>query len=180
MELCLENPQHIASLAFHTDWRVRYAAAVAIGETRDAKFVDLIKRMLQRENERKLYDQPQARFTGSSDDTSMAEQIAPLEVEFPPGINKEEMEDWRCRGRVKQALLFALYDIGRADDELRELLYRYMDDEDEDYPVRAAAARALARVGSPESIPYLRLAEAYDEWCTATEAKKAIRMLSDG
>ena len=179
MELAFAQPAELAQLARHADWRVRYAAAVAIGQTRDQRWLPLLKELLQLENARPLYSQPPAHFTNSTDDTRMAEQIGPIGVSFEQVVDDATKEAWRCRGRVKQAILFALAELGAADDEMRALLHVYLEAPNEDYAVKAAAGRALAAVGNQSSIPALQIAQKFDEWCTQTEATKALRRLTN-
>ncbi len=179
MESCLSGGADLKALAEHPDWRVRYAAAEGIGETQDPAWAPVLKRMFLCEEGRPLYSQPPARFVNTTDDTRMAEEIGPIEVHFDGAPDAETLEAWRCRGRVKQAILYAVYSIGAADAEFRELIEECVARESEDYPVRAAAARALGGIGRPESRASLEAAASFDEWCTQTEARKALRRLAD-
>ena len=70
--------------------------------------------MLRVENSRPLYSQPPVQFFNSTDDTRMAEQVGPIEAVFDQEYDESSKEAWRCRGRVKQAVLIALYEIGGA------------------------------------------------------------------
>lgn len=178
MERCFEQtagdaPDAVAA-AGHDDWRVRYAAAVALGETRDARHLRLLAEMLRCEHARDLYSQPPAEYTHGTGDTRMAEEIAPVVVRFDHAYSEDAMQAWRCRGRVKQAVLFAVHAIGTADDELLAQIHACITRTGEDYPVKAAAARALGVAGTAASLPVLHVALAVDEWCTQTEARKAI------
>lgn len=174
MELAFTQPVELERLALHENWRVRYAAAVAIGQTPDRRWLPLLKEMLRIENARPLYTQPPAHFSNSTDDTRMAEQIGPITATFDHAVDEATLDAWRCRGRVKQAVLFALYEVGEADDELRAILHAYLEDPQEEYPIKAAAGRALGRVGNRSSIPALQVAQKFDEWCTQMEATKAM------
>lgn len=178
MELVLTQPETIEQLALDADWRVRYAAAVAIGRAGDPRRLPLLSRMLEIEDARPLYRQPPARFINSSDDTRMAEQIGPIEVIFDQPYDEFHLEAWRCRGRVRQAILFAVAELGATDAGLRVRLEDLLRDPAEDYPVKAAAARALAAVGDAASLPALEAARQIDEWCTQVEAAKAIRSIT--
>lgn len=180
MEAALTRPETIEQYALHDDWRVRYAAAVAIGRSQDRRWLSLLKRMLALEDSRPLYTQPAAQFVNSTDDTRMAEQIGPIAVVFDQAYDEFHQEAWRCRGRVRQALLFALYELGAADEELEARLQRFLLDPGEDYPVKAAAARALGAVGGAASLPALEAARQFDEWCTQTEAGKAMQRIRAG
>ena len=180
MELAFAQPEALAQLAHHAEWPVRYAAAVAMGQTQDRRWLPHLKAMLHRENSRPLYSQPPAHFVNSSDDTRMAEQIGPIAAIFEQEVDAETQAAWRCRGRVKQAILFALYAIGEGDAELCAILQRYLEDPKEDYPVKAAAGRALGAIGNHTSIPALQTAQHFDEWCTQMEATKAIHRIREG
>ncbi|MFN8446034.1 MAG: hypothetical protein U0175_34905 [Caldilineaceae bacterium] len=178
MESAFTRPAELERLALHENWRVRYAAAVAIGQSQDRRWLPLLKEMLSIENARPLYTQTPAHFTNSTDDTRMAEQIGPITASFDHEVDDSTLDAWRCRGRVKQAVLFALHDIGEADDEIRAILHAYLEDPKEEYPIKAAAGRALQRVGNRSSIPALQTAQKFDEWCTQMEATKAIRSIN--
>lgn len=178
MEEVLVHPEKIQDYAEHEDWRVRYATAVAIGETKDAKWLDLLLQMLKYEDTRNLYTQPPVvGFENSYDDTRMAEQLVPIKEIFDKDYPEDMKEDWRCRGRVKQACIFAIRDIGKASEELLAYLHDTLQKPGEDYAVCAAAALCLGYVGHMGSIPYLEKALKIDEWCLQTEAQKAIRRI---
>lgn len=178
MEDVLTHPEKIQHYAVHEDWRVRYAAAVAIGETKDAKWLDVLWNMLKYEDTRNLYTQPPvAGFENSSDDTRMAEHLVPIKEIFDKDYPEDIREDWRCRGRVKQACIFAIRDIGKASDDLLAYLHAILQRPGEDYAVCAATALCLGYVGHMGSIPYLEKSLKIDEWCVQTESKKAIRRL---
>jgi len=180
MERCFLEKENLELFAVHPNWRVRYAAAVAIGETRDPKWLPALKKILKREEDRSLYSQPPAIFTNTTDDTRMAEHIGPITAEFEHSYEPETLENWRCRGRVKQAVLFAINEIGAEDAELLDMLYQLIQRDSEDHPVKAAAARAIGTIGNQESIPYLEIALLIDEWCIQTEARKAIIRIKNG
>ena len=102
MEEVLSQPGKIQQYAKHPDWRVRYATAVAIGETKDEKWIDTLLEMMKYEDTRSLYTQPPViGFENSYDDTRMAEQLVPIKEIFDQNYPEELREDWRCRGRVK-------------------------------------------------------------------------------
>lgn len=178
MELVLKDEKALEHYAFHGDWKVRYAAAAAMGETKSEKWLEPLYQLLKMEQTRELYSQPKVKeFVNSYDDTRMAEQIVPIEAVFDREYPEELKEDWKCRGRVRQACLFAIYSIGKANEEILKEIYGYLEDPEEDYAVKAAGAMALGAVGNKESIPYLEKALEFDEWCLRTEAGKAVRRL---
>lgn len=178
MERVLTDPE---SLAEHWDdprWRVRYAAAIGMGETKDARWLPVLRQIMQIEAARELYSQPRVvGFVDSWDDTKMAEQLIVTEVIFDKEYPEELLDAWQCRGRVRQACLLAVAAIGSADDEWRELMHSVLHDPAEDFVVKSSAAKALAAVGTVESIPHLQHALTLDEWCLNVEARKALRAL---
>lgn len=178
MESMLANQAQIENYYMHSDWRVRYAAAVAIGESGNADFLEKLYEMLVFENTLPLYTQPPVLyFENSYDDTRMAEQLVYIKEVFKDEHTEHEYECWRCRGRVKQACLFAIAQIGEINTSLLELLHIYLQKPSEDYSIKAASARTLGFVGHSGSIPYLEMCVNIDEWCVQTESKKAIELI---
>lgn len=179
MEQVLLHPEKIENYLNHSDWRVRYAAIISMGETKDKKWLPYLAEMLRFEDTRNLYSQPAVQgFENSYDDTRMAEQLVPIKEIFDRDYPEELREDWRCRGRVKQACLFAIRDIGISVEEILTILHTYLQKPGEDYAVCAASAMTLGIIGHKGSIPYLEKALEIDEWCVQTEARKAIRRLN--
>jgi len=92
-------------------------------------------------------------------------------------------EAWRCRYRVKQAACYALASIGATAGpatlgaNLIARLEHYATSQTDDYAVRAEACRALGKLRLPSSRQALRQASGDGEWCTATEARKALASL---
>ncbi len=172
MEACLAaTPDNWSEVLIHlTDgnWRVRYAAAVALGDLRRPEAVRPLLDLLRDEDAAPLYSQPDVQTSGHAGATAV------VPPQFPPGTTEEELEAWRRRGRLKQAACLALGSIAVSTPQVREILQRYATDSGEDYTVRAAASKALASVGDASSVATLRAAEADEEWCTKTEAKKAL------
>ena len=91
-------------------------------------------------------------------------------------------EEHRCRFRVKQAACMALGAAAAAlpaddplVDRIASRLERYAVAMEDDYAVRAECCRALGRLALPRSRPVLEQAACDGEWCTATEASKALR-----
>lgn len=178
MELVLTDPAALDAHWDHEDWRVRYAAAVAMGESGDARWLPRLRDLMEIEAGRELYSQPAVQeFVGSYDDTRMAEQIIATEAVFDRDYPESVMEAWRCRGRVRQACLLAVHAIGSATPELVDLIHTLLEDPDEDHSVKAAGAKALARVGDRRSIPALERALEFDEWCLQVEARKTLATL---
>lgn len=173
MEKMLSGTASLAEGAAHADWRVRYAAALAMGERADAQWLPVLLAMMKFEETRDLYSQPRVvGYEGSYDDTRMAEQLQPIRVIWDQAYSQRQLDDWRCRGRVMQACLFAVEAIGQVDEQLLQFLHVLLNHGDS--AVKAAAARVLIRVGTRDSLPFLRAALSVDEWCLQTEARKAI------
>jgi HEAT repeat protein len=163
-------PMLLAALA-DADWHVRYAAAVALGDLRDARALNGLLALLEAEDAAPLYTQPEdygGLHAGSPEAT-----VSRLPAETPPAT----AEAWRRRGRVKQAACFAIAAIAAGTPAIRACLERYTADEGEDYMVRAAAARALGVIGTAKSCPALEAAAQFHEFCTKTEAAKALARL---
>ena len=160
------------------NWRVRYAAAVAMGESHDKKWLTSLEEMFVNESKLPLYTQPPVHFPGKPEDaTRLSEHIGPITVVFDQYYDEETKEAWRCRGRVKQAILYAVYEIGHVHDEFLDKIHNCLEEIKDDYCVVAAAARALGRIGNDKSLRCLENALSIDEWCTVTEAKKAKQSL---
>lgn len=180
MERALVDPDAMAEHWNHPHWRVRYAAAIGMGETGDAAWLDTLRAMMAIEDDRDLYGQPSVlEFVGSFDDTRAAEQLVTTRAVWATPPTPEQHDDWQCRGRVRQACILAVHAIGRADGAWRDLLHAVLRDPDEDFVVKSAAAKALARVGTIESLPHLEFALALDEWCLTVESRKAIDHLRE-
>lgn len=180
MDRVFTDEAALATHYLHPDWRVRYACAVAMGESGAAVWLPKLSEMLVVENGRALYTQPRVRaFVDSYDDTRMAEQLIATEAVFDRDYPDDLKEDWRCRGRVRQACLFAVHSIGTATPELVAEIHRVLADPEEDKTVQAAGARALGAVGDRSSVPLLEAALTIDEWCLAVEAGKALTSIRD-
>ena len=179
MEFCAANVSQQDDDAFNQtlalladeNWRVRYAAAVALGDRRDPRAVEALVQALVRENEAPLFTQPKL------DIPITAGSNIPMEVLFPDGTTESTKEAWRRRGRVIQAGCLALGNIAIATPPVLELLHDYALNQQRDYAVRAAANKALGQIACPESLPFLEKSAKDEEWCTATEAKKAIQKI---
>ena len=182
MEFCAANAtasdetsfSKILALLDHEDWRVRYAAAVALGDRRDPRAVNALLQTLDGENEAPLFTQPKLEGGAPAGSNN------PFGVVFPEGTTEATKEAWRRRGRVIQAACLALGNLGTATPPVLERLHRYATDQSCDYMVRAAACKALGQLARPESLPVLEKATGDEEWCTACEARKAVKMIRAG
>lgn len=175
MQRCFLKNADLEELAADPEWRVRYSAAVAIGETQDEKWIPALEKLFLIEEQRKLYNQPNV---DTPESTRLSEKIGPLEDPFlHTDFTNEQKEAWKCRGRVKMAAADAIGKIGSCSPQLEAELIACIERKDEDYSVKAAAARALGNVRAAGALDVLRKAVEYDEWCAQTEAKKAIQKI---
>lgn len=158
----------LLSLLRDEEWRVRYAAAVAAGDRRNAEFVGPLVELLAEEDAAPLYKQPEVEAGGHAGATEVRRPS------FPPGTTEAMMAAWQRRGRIKQAVCLALGQIGDSSDATLSSLHRYATDQSEDYTVRAAACLALGQIAAPQSAPFLQQATKDEEFCTSTEATKAL------
>lgn len=173
MEKCLKTDQSeplIESL-HDADWRVRYAAAIALGDRREPAAVSALLEVLAEEDAAPLYAQPEV--SGSA----LAGDPGSFAIQFPDGTTESDVEAYRRRGRLKQAVCLALGSIGVAESAAVSTLSRYATDAGEDYTVRAAACKALGQLASQKAVPSLQKASGDEEWCTRTEALKALKLL---
>ena len=155
----------------HDDWRVRYAAAVALGDMPTPAAVAPLLSALAIEDAAPLYSQPELPAGGSAGSSGV---VTP---EFPAGTTPDQIEAWRRRGRVKQAVCLALGAIGDGSPGVLAVLHRYAVDSGEDYLVRASSCKALGQIGSPASRAVLSVASKDEEWCTSKEAMKGLECI---
>jgi predicted dehydrogenase len=150
------------------DWRVRYAAIVALGDLGDSRAVEPLLDLLRAEAIEPLFSQPPLEAGGPGGGAT------PFAVRFPEGTTETTKESWRRRGRLLQAGCLALANLGPPAAASLELLNDFATDQKRDYMVRAAACKALGQLACPESLPVLEQATRDEEWCTACEARKAV------
>jgi HEAT repeat protein len=162
----------LIALLAHPEWRVRYAAAIAVGDRRDEAALPALLALLDDEDAAPLFSQPEDFGSGP------AGTNLPIDMRLPAGTTPATREAWRRRGRIKQAVSLALGQLGLADARVVERLSRHATDQAQDYAVRAAACKALGQLAAPASRPYLTQASSDEEWCTKTEAAKALRNLT--
>ena len=155
------------------DWRVRYAAAVALQDRGDPAAIPALLAALAAEDAEPLYTSPE--LPGADFDAAGAR---PVEVLFPEGTPEATKEAWRRRGRVKQAIALALGAIGSDDPAAVAALQRNAVDQAQDYAVRAASCHALGEIADPASAACLEQACADEEFCTRHEALKAYRKVT--
>ena len=177
MERCMRLAGMVESDSLHElfellsdkEWRVRYAAAVALGDRKDPRAVEPLVEALRVEDAAPLFTQ--------KEDIGGCHAGYPFEfnLRFPKEMTTERRAAWERRGRVKQAVCLALGAIGSAEAAALERLHSYVIDQTHDPEVRAAAAKALALIGDPSSRPFLEKASNDFEWCTRTEAAKGLR-----
>jgi len=154
------------------DWRVRYAAIVALGDLGDPRAAEPLLALLRAEAREPLFTQPPLEGGGDAGATL----VHP--VAFPADTTEATKEAWRRRGRLLQAGCLALANLGTPSAPLLELLHDLATDQKRDYMVRAAACKALGQLACPASLPVLEEATRDEEWCTATEARKAVAAIT--
>ncbi len=150
------------------DWRVRYAATIALGDLGDPRAAGPLCALLRAEDREPLFTQPPLEGGGHAGATLVSPIV------FPEGTTEATKEAWRRRGRLLQAGCLALGTLGTATTPALELLHDFATDQKRDYMVRAAACKALGQLACAESLPVLDQATRDEEWCTATEARKAV------
>lgn len=167
--------QELMERTRHADWRVRLSAVVALGDRADAGALPALLEVLRQEDAAPLYTQV-SHLAGAPAGATM---LAPVNFgpEITAGLTPEIKECWRRRGRLKQAVCWALAAIGAQAAPAVATLCRYAIDKQEDYAVRAAACLALGKIGDASARATLELATRDDEWCTKTEAGKALAAL---
>ena len=172
---CNDDDSSIKVISFLNDenWRVRYAAAIALGDRKNPDAVEALLKALNKEKDEPLFSQPTLKGGAHAGSNT------PFSVIFPEGTTEETKEAWRRRGRLIQAILLALGNIGTASPAVLEMLHFYAADQKCDYSVRAAACKAIGQLASPESLPVLEKAANDEEWCTKCEAKKALKKIRE-
>lgn len=171
----MSDPVSLAALIaylHHADWRVRYAAAVALGDRRAAPAAAPLIALLKEEDAAPLYTQP-----GDLASAPAGAHHAPV-VQYPAGVSADTLAAWVRRGRLKQAAITALGQLGDPARPALPILQRYAADPKEDYAVRAAANKALGLLADRSSLPALQRAIHDEEFCTRTEAQKALAKVS--
>jgi len=168
-EMSLED---VIALLQDADWHVTMVAAVALGDRADAKAVPAFLALLQREDEAPLFSQ--------TEDYSSAPAGATFTKgpQLPANTPHETAMAWERRGRLKQSIIWSLAAIGVSDMALLKKLQGYAVDQKQDYMVRAASCRALGILKDSSSRAALEQATNDAEWCTMTEAKKALAKVS--
>ena len=169
------DPDSIEELidALHDpNWEVRYAAAIALGDigSRSSRALPALIALLAQEDAAPIYSQVNEIYGGP------AGSNIPMPAKGHD-VDPVTLECWRRRGRIKQAVIWTLAQIGQSSPEILSYLNRYAIDQKEDYSVRAAACRALQFLGDEGSKLVLEKASGDDEWCTSCEAKKSLKVL---
>lgn len=153
----------------HKDWRVRYAAAIALENFPAPESVDALIGVLKAEDASPIYGQD-----SKVGDSIHAGSNQKANMDFIRDVDDETLEAWRRRGRIKQAVCLTLGRIGREAEPSLPWLHRYAVGQKEDYSVRAAACKALGMIGNHSSMKILEQASNDQEWCTKTEAAKSL------
>jgi hypothetical protein len=77
-----------------------------MGVRKDQTILPVLNRILEIEDARPLYSQPETQLLGTRSETRIAEEVKPFQIIFPYPSDDETKEAWKTRGRVKQAVLF--------------------------------------------------------------------------
>ena len=157
-----ETPAEDLLRAFNsTNWQIQQAALLAVGDRAEIEAVPKIVELLEKQDQLAIY--------GANDNWA---------IDHAPDIETREI--WRCRFRVKQAACIALgaigekYGVEKLGNQALTKLEAYAVSQDDDCQIRAAACHALGQCQSQHSIPILEQAAQDGEWCTKTEAEKAL------
>ena len=154
------------------EWPVRLAAVLALEDLRNPESVDHLLDLLEQEGDAPIYTQQ-----GELVHVGAAQVSTPALDPLLGNASQVIADAWARRGRVRQAICLALGAIGIATPKVILALGGCAISALEDYPVRAAAARSLGRLGSPDALPFLLKAADDPEWCTRTEAQKSLRLI---
>ncbi len=153
------------------DWQIRYAAIVAIGDRKRTTAIDALVKILHDENSAPIYTQD-ADYGGAPAGSPYAN-----EPNLPTGTTDETRDAWHRRGRIKQAAIIAIGNIGICNQNALDILHEYVLNQKEDYMVRAASAQTLGKLASPTSKPFLEKAINDTETCTMMEAVRALEIV---
>jgi HEAT repeat protein len=163
------------------DWEVVQGALFALRRAPRPELGAQLLAVFDREDRRDLYGQPEGDLLHFGAGDPRGGELSPRAGQY----DAETLEAWKCRWRVKQAAALAVAALAEAGgpralpDETVDRLIGYLQDaEGEDYPVRAAAAQALGALGDPRARAALETAAGDVEFCTATEASKALARLA--
>ena len=177
MDSCM-NPQtsaeELIALLQDTDWQIVMAAVVALGDRKEAKAFPALVALLDKEDAAPLFSQKEdytLKPAGTSADGRKRWWL-------PEDTTHETAMAWDRRGRLKQSAMFALAAIGLNSEALSQKLQVYAVDQSQDHPVRMAACRTLGFLKDASACSTLEKASTDDEWCTLTEAKKALARLN--
>ncbi len=148
-------------------WSVRSAAAWGLARRGEAVAVPALLTALSRENPAEIYPEP------AEVDVEVLVFIADPRVPTGEAPASERIgKRWRVRMQIIESL--GLLRDPRAVPELSAILASCT----EPYPVLAAAARALGRIGDPSVIPVVAKTCIYYEACTHLAARDAYRALT--
>jgi len=158
----------LIELLSHHAWQVRFAAAVGLGDRRDKAAVPALLKLLEAEDAAPIYTQPTLEIDATG-----------TKVSFPEGTDEKTHAAWARRWRIKQAVLLSLGQIGYSEPAMLRDIAAKAVNQDEGYPVRAAACHALATLADATCLAALQAAARDDEFCTKTEGIKALAALKE-
>jgi hypothetical protein len=161
----------LIALLGHEHWQVRMAAAITLGQRREASARAALLALLQEERDEELFENTHEYFWF----------VHPQSPEFVGDNYLLRREDdprkfdaWSRRWRLKGQVARALGRIGGPGVE-EALLASLTDRQDFHYYV--CVCHALADCGTVQALPRLRRLLDYDEWCTQCAAKDAINAI---
>lgn len=150
-----------------SEWKVRSAAAWGLARRGTADAVPDLLTALARENPAEIYPEP------AEVDVEVLVFIADPRVPTGEAPTSERIaKRWRVRMQIIESL--GLLRDPRAVPALSAILAACT----EPYPILAAAARALGRIGDPATIPVVAKTCTYYEACTYLAARDAYRALA--
>lgn len=170
------SPQVIAALA-DADWHIVQAALQAICLCPGPAYVQPILAVLARQDKLDIYGQKDIDL-GMHAGIPFAPKTNPFK-----DIPTETLDVWKCRWRVKQAACHALGAIGgrfgpqAVGAPAVKVLCGYTEPAKDEYEVRAAACQALGLIKDPAARDTLQARSQDREFCTATEAARALQGL---
>ena len=149
------------------EWKVRSAAAWGLARRGTAAAVPALLTALSQENPAEIYPEP------AEVDVEVLVFIADPRVPTGEAPTSERIAK-RWRGRMQIVESLGLLRDPRAVPALSAILASCT----EPYPVLAAAARALGRIGDPAAIPVVAKTCTYYEACTHLAARNAYQALT--
>lgn len=167
MGFCMEDKTFKALLSVlnDPDWKIQMASVIGLGERRDKRAVQSLLDLMENEKPELIYGQKEViNWPGGSGSIL-------TQKEMPSEINPAFARRWR----LKMEICIALGKI--RDNSAVPYLCKILDEEVDDYNVKANAAKALGLIGDRKAVPSLKNATEYYEYNTSQNAKLALERL---